>query len=79
MILRHRLKANDKYPEIQIIKEYGNIPKVKCYLGQLNQVFMNLLANAIDALESPIKDEILPIFKPIPIKSLFGRKWKMNG
>jgi predicted ATPase/signal transduction histidine kinase len=51
MILRHRLKANDKNPEIQIIKDYGNIPKVKCYLGQLNQVFMNLLANAIDALE----------------------------
>jgi len=51
MILRHRLKANEKHPEIQIIKEYGNIPKVKCYLGQLNQVFMNLLANAIDALE----------------------------
>ncbi|MEG5036647.1 AAA family ATPase [Microcoleus sp. AT3-D2] len=51
MILRHRLKANDKHPEIQIIKEYGKIPKVKCYLGQLNQVFMNLLANAIDALE----------------------------
>jgi len=51
MILRHRLKANDKHPEIEIIKEYGKIPKVKCYLGQLNQVFMNLLANAIDALE----------------------------
>ncbi|MBW3586309.1 MAG: GAF domain-containing sensor histidine kinase, partial [Cyanobacteria bacterium 0813] len=51
MILRHRLKANEQHPEIQIIKEYGNIPKVKCYLGQLNQVFMNLLANAIDALE----------------------------
>ncbi|MBD1883883.1 ATP-binding protein, partial [Microcoleus vaginatus] len=51
MILRHRLKANDKHPEIKIIKEYGNVPKVKCYLGQLNQVFMNLLANAIDALE----------------------------
>ncbi|MEG4006755.1 AAA family ATPase [Microcoleus sp. Pol11C1] len=51
MILRHRLKANEKHPEIQIIKEYGKIPKVKCYLGQLNQVFMNLLANAIDALE----------------------------
>uniref|UniRef100_UPI00403E552D AAA family ATPase n=1 Tax=Microcoleus sp. TaxID=44472 RepID=UPI00403E552D len=51
MILRHRLKASEKQPEIQIIKEYGNIPKVKCYLGQLNQVFMNLLANAIDALE----------------------------
>ncbi|MEG4106431.1 AAA family ATPase [Microcoleus sp. S13_C5] len=51
MILRHRLKASEKHPEIQIIKEYGKIPKVKCYLGQLNQVFMNLLANAIDALE----------------------------
>ncbi|MEG4116983.1 AAA family ATPase [Microcoleus sp. N9_B4] len=51
MILRHRLKANNKHPEIKIIKEYGKIPKVKCYLGQLNQVFMNLLANAIDALE----------------------------
>ncbi|MEG4418856.1 AAA family ATPase [Microcoleus sp. LAD1_D5] len=51
MILRHRLKASEKHPEIQIIKNYGKIPKVKCYLGQLNQVFMNLLANAIDALE----------------------------
>jgi len=51
MILRHRLKANEKHPEIPIIKEYGKIPKVQCYLGQLNQVFMNLLANGIDALE----------------------------
>ncbi|HAX79693.1 MAG TPA: serine/threonine protein kinase, partial [Cyanobacteria bacterium UBA11372] len=51
MILRHRLKANDSRPEIQIIKDYGNIPPIKCYPGQLNQVFMNILANAIDALE----------------------------
>ncbi|WP_307731577.1 GAF domain-containing sensor histidine kinase [Microseira wollei] len=51
MILRHRLKANEKRPEIQILKEYGNIPQVKCYLGQLNQVFMNILANAIDSLD----------------------------
>jgi predicted ATPase/signal transduction histidine kinase len=51
MILRHRLKANENRPEIQIIKDYGNIPPVKCYPGQLNQVFMNILANAIDALE----------------------------
>ncbi|HAX80236.1 MAG TPA: PAS domain-containing sensor histidine kinase [Cyanobacteria bacterium UBA11372] len=51
MILSHRLKANETRPEIQIVKEYGNIPTVKCYLGQLNQVFMNILANAIDALE----------------------------
>jgi|GEM_PF-6891500 NO-binding membrane sensor protein with MHYT domain len=51
MILQHRLKPNSERPEIQIIKEYGDLPKIECYAGQLNQVFMNLLANAIDALE----------------------------
>jgi predicted ATPase/signal transduction histidine kinase len=51
MILKHRLKANDTRPEIKVIKEYGNLPQVECYAGQLNQVFMNLLSNAIDALE----------------------------
>ena len=51
MILQHRLKANDVRPAMKIIKNYGNIPQVKCYLGQLNQVFMNIIANAIDALE----------------------------
>ncbi|MEH2304156.1 trifunctional serine/threonine-protein kinase/ATP-binding protein/sensor histidine kinase [Nostoc sp.] len=51
LILQHRLKADHNRPAIQVIKEYGNIPLVKCYLGQLNQVFMNIIANAIDALE----------------------------
>jgi predicted ATPase/signal transduction histidine kinase len=51
LILKHRLKANQRRPEIQIIKQYGDLPSVKCYPGQLNQVFMNLIANAIDALE----------------------------
>ncbi|MEG3900800.1 AAA family ATPase [Microcoleus sp. B4-C5] len=51
MILKHRLKANETRPEIQVIREYGNLPPVECYAGQLNQVFMNLLGNAIDALE----------------------------
>jgi two-component system, NtrC family, sensor kinase len=51
MILQHRLKGNNKRPEIQVIKNYGDIPQVKCYLGQLNQVFMNILANAIEACE----------------------------
>ncbi len=51
MILKHRLKANETRPEIKVIKEYGNLPQVECYAGQLNQVFMNLLGNAIDALE----------------------------
>ncbi|BAY61787.1 multi-sensor signal transduction histidine kinase [Calothrix brevissima NIES-22] len=51
MILAHRLKANDKRPAIKVIKEYDNLPCIECYPGQLNQVFMNILANAIDALE----------------------------
>ncbi|MEG4010125.1 AAA family ATPase [Microcoleus sp. Pol11C1] len=51
MILKHRLKANDTHPEIQVIKDYGALPKIECYAGQLNQVFMNILGNAIDALD----------------------------
>ncbi|MEM6401824.1 MAG: ATP-binding protein, partial [Cyanobacteria bacterium P01_D01_bin.116] len=51
LILKYRLKANDKRPAIEVIKEYGKLPPVKCFIGQLNQVFMNILANAIDALD----------------------------
>ncbi|OZH53792.1 hypothetical protein AFK68_15315 [Hydrocoleum sp. CS-953] len=51
MILQNRLKAKPEHPEIELIKEYGNLPDVECYPGQLNQVFMNLLANGIDAIE----------------------------
>ncbi|ELS30291.1 MULTISPECIES: sensor histidine kinase [Pseudanabaena] len=51
MILKHRLKASDTHPDIEVLREYGELPLVECYAGQLNQVFMNLLANAIDALE----------------------------
>ncbi len=51
MILQYRLKATDTRPAIKIIKEYGDIPPVKCYFGQLNQVFMNLLANAIECFD----------------------------
>ncbi|MDZ8183914.1 MAG: AAA family ATPase [Nostoc sp. ChiSLP02] len=51
LILKHRLKANDSHPAIEIVKNYGNFPQIECFPGQLNQVFMNLLANAIDALE----------------------------
>ncbi len=51
LILKHRLKANGKRPEIKVVKEYGEVPAIACYPNQLNQVFMNLLSNAIDALE----------------------------
>jgi signal transduction histidine kinase len=51
LILKHRLKSNQKRPAIEIVKNYGKLPLVICFPGQLNQVFMNLLANAIDAVE----------------------------
>ncbi|MBW4600762.1 MAG: AAA family ATPase [Calothrix sp. FI2-JRJ7] len=55
MILQHRLKKQSERPEITVIKEYGQLPKVNCYAGQLNQVFMNILSNAIDALEEGMR------------------------
>ncbi|MEH2183629.1 ATP-binding sensor histidine kinase [Nostoc sp.] len=51
LILKHRLKANEQRPAIEVITNYGNFPKIECFPGQLNQVFMNILANAIDALD----------------------------
>ena len=51
LILNHRLKGNGEKPQIQIVKEYGNLPPVECFAGPINQVFMNILSNAIDALE----------------------------
>ncbi|WP_354636091.1 ATP-binding protein [Planktothricoides raciborskii] len=51
LILQSRLHENSQRPEIAIIKEYGELPLVECYAGQLNQVFMNILANGIDALD----------------------------
>ncbi|MBF2005042.1 MAG: hybrid sensor histidine kinase/response regulator [Chlorogloeopsis fritschii C42_A2020_084] len=55
MILQHRLKARGDRPRIEVIKSYGTLPEVNCYAGQMNQVFMNILANAIDALDEAIK------------------------
>lgn len=52
MILKHRLKATREYPEIKVIKDYGQLPPIECYSGQLNQVFMNLLNNAIDSVST---------------------------
>jgi two-component system, NtrC family, sensor kinase len=51
LILQHRLKAKPDRPEIRLIRKYGELPAVECFAGQLNQVFMNLIANAIDALD----------------------------
>lgn len=51
VILQHRLQATADRPQIQVIKEYGQLPLIECDAGSLNQVFMNLLSNAVDALE----------------------------
>ena len=51
LILKHRLNANEIRPAIEVITDYADMPPVACFPGQLNQVFMNILANAIDALE----------------------------
>jgi signal transduction histidine kinase len=51
LILQHRLKDRAERPAIQVVREYGDLPLVECYPGQINQALMNILANAIDALE----------------------------
>ena len=56
LILKYRLKANEKRPAIEVITHYGDLPQVECFPGQLNQVFMNILANAIDALSESNKE-----------------------
>jgi GAF domain-containing protein len=58
LILQNRLKAKDSLPEIEIVKEYGDLPQVECYAGQLNQVFMNIISNGIDALEEVIGNKL---------------------
>ena len=60
LILAHRLKAQADRPSIEVIKEYGDLPKVQCYPGQLNQVFMNILSNAIDAIASRLLADAAP-------------------
>ena len=52
MILTHRLKAHADRPGIQVTKDYAPLPPIECYAGLMNQVFMNILSNAIDALEA---------------------------
>jgi hypothetical protein len=63
LIVQHRLQDKTNYPPIEVIKEYGDLPEVTCYAAQMNQVFMNILNNAIDAIEKSIDMEAI-IEKP---------------
>lgn len=71
MILQNRLKAKPDHPAIQVIKHYAPLPLVECYAGQLNQVFMNILTNAIDALDSQelLSSEGADLVKTITIRT----------
>ncbi|HEY9875341.1 MAG TPA: ATP-binding protein, partial [Candidatus Obscuribacterales bacterium] len=79
LIVQNRFKPTSTNKlGIQLIKEYGDLPKVDCYAGQLNQVFMNIISNAVDALESAevkpstptiwIRTEIKPDGKSVVIR-----------
>jgi len=66
LILKYRLKANEQRPAIEVIRLYDEIPVVSCFPGQLNQVFMNILANAIDALEESNRERSFESLKEQP-------------
>ncbi len=73
MILQHRLKGKGDRPTIEVLKSYGDLPPVLCYPGQMNQVFMNILANAIDAIDEAFEQKKLS--DPVPqihIKTLIS-------
>lgn len=61
LIVQHRLNATEKRPEIQVKRDYYNLPPITCYPGQLNQVFMNLITNAIDAIEDTPPPHVITI------------------
>ncbi|MEM1290962.1 MAG: ATP-binding protein [Cyanobacteria bacterium P01_H01_bin.162] len=80
MILQHKLKACLDRPAIEVIRQYTELPPVECYAGQLNQVFMNILSNAIDALEEDhagwVANELEAEPQQITIRtSILPNKW----
>jgi PAS domain S-box-containing protein len=72
VILHNRLKANSERGEIKVIKNYCQLPNVECYLGQMNQVFMNIIANAIDALD----DTLRPVAETTTSELAWQRTWQ---
>ncbi|MBN3927649.1 AAA family ATPase, partial [Nostoc sp. NMS4] len=66
LILKHRIKANEQRPAIEVVTNYGDLPQIECFPGQLNQVFMNLIANAIDAIDESNQGRIFEEIKANP-------------
>lgn len=67
LILHNRFQARAARPEIQVIEEYSNLPLVECYAGELNQVFINIFSNAIDALNEYHKQRSLDDILACPL------------
>ncbi|BAB76415.1 sensor histidine kinase [Anabaena sp. FACHB-709] len=61
LLLKNRLKGQGKHPDIEVVREYNNLPLVECYPGQLNQVFMNILTNAIEAAKESVNNPLIRI------------------
>ncbi|NEQ37503.1 MAG: response regulator [Okeania sp. SIO3I5] len=78
LILKHRTKANADRPAIEIVKYYDNIPEVYCFPGQINQVFMNILANAIDAIEEANQGKTFAEIKAAPNQIVIETKMLGN-
>ncbi|MEC4986756.1 MAG: GAF domain-containing protein [Oscillatoria sp. PMC 1068.18] len=72
LILQHRLKQRNNHPAIEIEKNYGNLPLVECYASQLNQVFMNIISNSIDALEERDETRSFAEIQEVPSKITIG-------
>ncbi|MEO1125511.1 MAG: AAA family ATPase [Cyanobacteria bacterium J06639_16] len=68
LILKYRLKANENRPAIEVVQDYGELPSIECFPGQLNQVFMNILANAIDVFDEAAQQTSFAQLKDQPQK-----------
>ncbi|MBE9201681.1 MULTISPECIES: response regulator [unclassified Nodularia (in: cyanobacteria)] len=78
-ILNYRLKAKREHPAIEVVKNYTELPLIECYTGKLNQVFMNILANAIDALEEYDQQRSLEDIKQQPSRIEISTKMIGDG
>lgn len=74
LLLQHRIKSKSDQPKFQIVKNYGEIPPIECYAGQLNQVFMNLLSNSMDALHELEQDGYFSTNQTHPTITISTRK-----
>jgi predicted ATPase/signal transduction histidine kinase len=63
LILQNRFQESDNQPKVQVIKEYGNLPQVTCYASEMNQVFISIISNALDALKQVSKTNKNPLIK----------------